>query len=448
MSLIQADNHHLFIGPDEGILYVSTNDFVHHLIPIKKQTLFQLPVNNVESIQQAKYIGNQDLYNEKIMSVEGLNSKISRKEFTQSQTEIYFNEKTGKIRYSRPDVVLTKKKVLIIDDSVTIQKLLTKIINKSKSMEVAAVASCPSEAKKILESTEIDLVTLDIHMPEMNGIDFLKSYLRFLNKKVIMISAVSLSEGSLVLEALTNGAITYIQKPSVDDLDNNASDIIEKLECSFIAKKIDQSTTKNFSGFFTHTDGIVFIGSSTGGTQALEQIFTNLPAQIPPILVVQHIPAIFSKALADRLNSICKFTVCEAVDGASVQPNTIYIAPGGKQMRLRKRKETLVIETNDDPPMNRFKPSVDYFFDSVNELQLSNAIAIILTGMGKDGANSLLRLKNSGVFTMAQDEASSVVFGMPREAIRIGAATAIVGLSDFPREIVKNFNQFKSKQME
>jgi two-component system chemotaxis response regulator CheB len=362
--------------------------------------------------------------------VEKLNKKLNEEPFEK-------NTKT----------ITAKKKVLIIDDSKSIQKLLTKIFSESSQFEVCGVADRPSVAKEMLKNLRPDLLTLDIHMPEMNGVEFYKSYLKNLKIPTAMITSVSIHEGPLVLDALNAGVMTYIQKPSIDDLKAASIDIIEKLD-AISAKKIDDkklSAIKS-SGGFNHFDGLIAIGSSTGGTQALQSILTALPAKIPPIVIVQHIPAVFSKAFADRLNQLCPFTIKEAEHDEILRPNNVYIAPGGKQFKLKKVGNDNQVFITDDAPVNRFKPSVDYLFNSIPGLNENKLLGIILTGMGKDGAQGLLTLKNVGAFTIAQDEASSVVFGMPKEAINIGAAMDIVSLELMAQKMVTHFNNLKNKK--
>ncbi len=285
-------------------------------------------------------------------------------------------------------------------------------------------------------------------MPEMTGVDFLKLHLKNLNIPVVIVSSVSMAEGPLVMDALANGAIDYIQKPVINQMHEIEAMIIEKLESISRSNKIVfQTSSKKKKTVFNNTEGLVVIGSSTGGTQALQEIFTNLPDEIPPILVVQHIPAVFSKALADRLNALCKFEIKEAVDHDLVKKNCIYIAPGGTQMRLIKRGNELRLNITDDPPVNRFKPSVDYLFDSVAQIAPNSLIGVILTGMGKDGAKGLLALKKIGAITIAQDEASSIVFGMPKEAIAIGGASLVVPLPNIAETLVMEHSKQVKKMV-
>ncbi len=281
-------------------------------------------------------------------------------------------------------------------------------------------------------------------MPEMNGVEFLRSYLAQTGIPVVMISSVSVKEGPLVMEALSLGALTYIQKPSVDKLETLGPPILETLENLSrhhhkISKPICTKTRLNFND----KDGLIVIGSSTGGTQALQRVFTELPDLIPPIVVVQHIPAVFSKALADRLNSLTRFEVKEAVDEEILAENNIYIAPGGKHLKLIQKGVDSYLKVTDDAPINRFKPSVDYLFDSVKEIRVKKVVGVILTGMGKDGAQGLLGLKKDGHKTIAQDEETSIVFGMPKEAIKIGATDIIRPIDKIAEEIVIQYNKIK-----
>jgi two-component system chemotaxis response regulator CheB len=237
----------------------------------------------------------------------------------------------------------------------------------------------------------------------------------------------------------------YIQKPSMNDIGTVAPEIREKLE-NIAATRGNVSggmqPVKKASISFAHDNSIIAIGSSTGGTQALQRIFRSFPKEIPPVLVVQHIPAVFSKAFADRLNSICPFRVKEAEDGEKVEKNTVYIAPGGLQFKVRKRKVYLT----DDAPVNRFKPSVDYLFNDLASRDEESIVAVMLTGMGKDGAAGMLKLKNKGALTLAQNEESCVVFGMPKEAIRAGGVDQVVHLDDMAEKIIEVYNSIEVKK--
>lgn len=388
-----------------------------------------------------KYIGDELVF--KQFQKELNWEKLEKSVFIEKEKEVIYYPNTARVRFEKT----IKKNVLIVDDSKVIQKLLSKIVNQSKILNLIGVANCPSEAKELIEQNEIDLITLDIHMPEMNGVEFLKTYLGRKNIPTVLISSVSMEEGPLIMEGLSSGASTYIQKPTVENLEREGQEILAKLEAVAL-KGIQERKVqlKKIKLKFESFDGIIAIGSSTGGTQALQEIFTQLPKKIPPILVVQHIPAFFSKALADRLNTLCPFEVKEAVDNEIINENTIYIAPGGKQMKIMQLSGDNIIKITDDPKVNGFQPSVDYMFHSLSKLSFTNVLGMILTGMGKDGAQGLLDLKNNGAVTIAQDEASSIVFGMPKQAIEIGAVDKVVALHDIPQQMIIEFNRNKNKK--
>jgi two-component system, chemotaxis family, protein-glutamate methylesterase/glutaminase len=394
------------------------------------------------SFDELKFIGDELIAKQLFQQLPSLPPPV-KNIYLKNKLKVIYCPLSGRIRVEK-----RTKNVLIVDDSVTIQKILSKIVKQSDILNLIGVADRPSKAIEIIESNRVDLITLDIHMPEMNGVDFLKSYISKHKIPTVMISSVSMNEGPLVLEALSSGASTYIQKPSIDQLQVVSSEIIEKLETLAFGRVKDSSfhSCKVNSNFFDY-NGLIAIGSSTGGTQALQEILTTLPDQIPPIVIVQHIPAVFSKALAERLNGLCRFTVKEAEDGEFIKRNTVYIAPGGRQFKLVKRGQEKRVIINDDPPVNRFQPSVDYLFESVAMLQEEVLLGIILTGMGKDGAKGLLAMKQAGAMTMAQDEESSIVFGMPKEAINIGAAKKIIPLNKMSESIVEELNKLTIKNV-
>ena len=347
--------------------------------------------------------------------------------------EVIYIPSEGTIRVTKAkDVEEETKivKVLIVDDSKTIRSLLTKVMSKSSRIEIVATAEKPSDVEDLIKEHRPDVITLDIHMPEMNGVELLKIIQPKYNIPTIMITSVSLEEGPLVFEALESGAFDYMQKPKMEELQVVGPILIEKVVEAAKQKRTVQkspvATISKISKAFDKNCTIV-VGSSTGGTTALKDILCSLPNEIPPIVIVQHIPAVFSKAFADRINNLCSFTVKEAEDGEKIVCNTVYIAPGGLQMKLKKRSGDSFIQITDDAPVNRFKPSVDYLFESVTpNAKDENIVALILTGMGRDGARGMKKLHDLGAMTIAQDEASSVVFGMPKAAIEMGGVNAIV----------------------
>jgi two-component system chemotaxis response regulator CheB len=249
-----------------------------------------------------------------------------------------------------------------------------------------------------------------------------------------MISSLSASDGNFVFDALLSGAVDYIQKPSMAELPVVGPLICEKVRTAAMSRASAHGNATPGKqlpvspGQPVDMDCLIAIGSSTGGVEALREVLTRLPEHVPPIVIVQHIPPVFSKAFADRMNTLCPFTVKEAEHGERVTANKVLIAPGGMQMHLRQTADGLVVGIADAEPVNRHKPSVDYLFDSILALKHSKVVAAILTGMGGDGARGLLKLRESGARTLAQDEATCVVYGMPREAAKLGAAEEVVPL--------------------
>ncbi len=366
--------------------------------------------------------------------------------------EVKFFPKDCKIHVTR------KIKALIVDDSKTIRNLLAKIMSEDPQIEVVGTADRPSSALPMIQKLKPDVITLDLEMPEVDGLTFLKQYFPHHPVPTVMITSIGLEEGSRVLQALEAGAVDYVQKPSASELSEAAPVIVEKIKAAASAKvttirapgpvAVVTGGKKSPPGVFAgrlDPNCLIAIGSSTGGTEALRKVLTELPASIPPIVITQHIPAVFSKAFADRMNSLCPFEVLEAEHGMEVLPGRVFIAPGGRQMQIRKRTDgRTFIVIDDSPPVNRHKPSVDYLFDSVVETCGGNCIGVILTGMGADGAKGLHKLKTAGARTIAQDEASCAVFGMPREAIRLGAANEVLPLSEIASKLIQWLSQRKA----
>ena len=347
--------------------------------------------------------------------------------------ELKFFPKESKIQVTK------KLKVLVVDDSKTIRTLLTRIFNSDPNLEVVGAADRPSTAFEMMKTLKPDVITLDLEMPELDGATFLRKYLRVFPIPTVMVSSISLEDGPRVLQALEAGAVDYIQKPSAEELQELTPILIEKIKVAASAKlKFSETSIKaKVSQLRMDSSCLIAIGSSTGGVEALKVLLTSLPADIPPIVITQHIPAAFSKAFADRMNTLCPFQVVEASNGMEIRPGTVYIAPGGKQMQLKKRSDQSIrIVVDDSPPVNRHKPSVDFLFDSVLTAVGGNCVGVILTGMGADGAAGLLKLRKAGARTIAQDEASCAVFGMPKEAIRLEAAQEVLAITDIPQKLI------------
>ncbi|MDD0853783.1 chemotaxis response regulator protein-glutamate methylesterase [Halobacteriovorax sp. GB3] len=397
----------------------------------------------------AKLIGPRTL----IMRMKTHLSRLGFKDFREverrGEFEIVFTPNSGALRVSKATESANvssnaareiKKqgdvKVLVVDDSKTIRNLLSRILNQAPGVNVVATAEKPSDVEELIKKHNPDVITLDIHMPEMTGVELLKKIHPKFKIPTIMVTSISIEEGPLVLEALENGAFDYIQKPKMEELAEVAPILIEKVReaSKYVESSSRSSQTKSVGQF--NQESLVVIGSSTGGTNALKDILTKMPSQIPPMLIVQHIPPVFSKAFADRLNTLCPFTVKEAEDGEVIEQNKVLVAPGGKQMKVEKRGGKLHVVITDDAPVNRFKPSVDYLFNSTLEIsKRRHVVGVILTGMGKDGAEGLLKLRKNGAYTIAQDEESCVVYGMPREAAQIGAAMCIEHKDDIAAKI-------------
>jgi len=334
-----------------------------------------------------------------------------------------------------------KTRVLIVDDSKSVRVLLQQIFSLDPNIEVIGQADRPSEAEKMIQLLKPDVMTLDIHMPEMDGVSFLKTLLPRYPIPTVLLSSISIEEGRTVLDGLESGAVDYIQKPSLNEIEQVAPMMIEKIKHAALAKvMIPQNRSHRHFSYTGEIDfnRVILIGSSTGGTEALRILLSSLPENIPPIVIVQHIPPVFSKAFADRMNSICSFEVKEAEQGDELLASRVLIAPGATQMKLLKSPKGLCVHI--DPgaePVNRHKPSVDHLFFSAAELLGKRAVGVILTGMGADGAKGLQKMKIAGAATVAQDEKSCVVFGMPREAIKIGAAEKVLPLENIGAELMR-----------
>ena len=333
-------------------------------------------------------------------------------------------------------------RVVSVDDSPVILKFLKRAMEDLGYLDVVAQVSDSLQAVATIEKLKPDLVTLDIQMPKKTGVEVLKELLSKNHYPVLMISSVSLQEGSLVFEALNSGAFDYIQKPNFEEMNSFKDELglkalhaVEGKNAHSALQKKRPTQKSTFDVKFPE-NLIWCLGASTGGTQALTRVFTNLPTHIPPTLVVQHIPPIFSKAFADSLSQLCPFTVKEAEHGEAILPDHVYIAPGGIQMGVEKRLGKLCISLKDLAPVNRFKPSVDYMFSEVAKLQGYKVVAAVLTGMGRDGAQGLLELKKIGARTFVQDEESSAVFGMPRSAHELGAAEDLIHLDQIAQELL------------
>jgi two-component system chemotaxis response regulator CheB len=355
-------------------------------------------------------------------------------------------------RTPRLDLVSTpRKKVLIVDDSLTIRQLLTTALSQSDRLEVVGAMGDPRDVESAIQKYRPDVITLDLKMPHMDGCQLLEQILPKFPIPVVIISAVTREEGPLVLRALELGAVDYLQKPTLQDLKNSSSSLIEVVcqaaDAHVHRQKtptVDKSHKKRNAGLSNGKQVMVAIGSSTGGIQALTEVLTQLPDSIPPILIVQHIPPAFSRPFAERLNTLCAFQVKEAQDGDLVYNDQVLIAPGGLHMELESSSKGYRVRLGDAPAVNRHKPSVDVLFESVARQLGPQAIGVLLTGMGQDGAKGLKSMKDAGALTIAQDEASSAVYGMPREAVRLRAVDQVLPLDKIPQGIMRLLQEKKA----
>jgi two-component system chemotaxis response regulator CheB len=336
-----------------------------------------------------------------------------------------------------------KIRVLIVDDSAIVRKVLSDALASEPDLEVVGTAPDPFVARDKIISLKPDVLTLDIEMPRMDGLTFLKKLMRFHPLPVIVISSLAQSSSQAALEALQCGAVEVLAKPggpySVGELKHDLPHKVRAAANARVGKAKLQLSAPNsaaplvFSGAGSST--VIAIGASTGGTEALRQVLTGLPENMPGIVIVQHIPPVFSAAFANRLNDLCRLRVKEAADGDRLTAGLALIAPGNFHMTLRKTGGEYRVVIQDGPRVCYQRPSVDVLFESVALVARSDAIGVILTGMGSDGAQGLLQMKQAGARTIAQDEASCVVFGMPREAIRAGAVDCVTPLQCVAQEL-------------
>jgi len=345
-----------------------------------------------------------------------------------------------------------KIKVFIIDDSAIIRDVLTRRLGSHPEIEVVGSALDPYIARdKIDKLAEIDVITLDIEMPRMDGLTFLKYLMKSRPIPVIIVSSVSEKGNKATLEALELGAIDIVAKPGGPlSIDEVVDTLIQKI---LLVRRIDKDKFKTISDQIQNrdfsqnskiltqinaTNKLIAVGASTGGTQALETLFKSFTKDFPPTLAVIHMPERFTMSFANRLNDLCEVTVKEATNGEKATNGSVYVAPGNYHMIVKSVGTERIIKVVDGPKIFNQRPAVDALFDSVAKEIGKNSIGILLTGMGKDGAKGLLNIKNCGGFTIAQDEESSIVWGMPKEAIDLGAANKVLGLNSIAN-FVKNY---------
>lgn len=333
-------------------------------------------------------------------------------------------------------------KVLVVDDSAIVRQILAKQLDQDHSIEVVGTAPDPYIARDKILRLKPDVLTLDVEMPKMDGITFLGKLMKSHPMPVIVLSSLTPKGGKTAMAALESGAIDVICKPgesyTVGDL---CSELIEKIKAASkakicVPKTFEQTASRKSLAMVETTNKIIAIGASTGGVQALTYVITSLPANCPGVVVVQHMPENFTKSFAERLDGLCAVKVREAKDNDRVTNGNVLLAPGGFHMLLQRSGATYYVKIKDGPRVCRQKPSVDVLFNSVAKYAGSNAVGAILTGMGDDGAGGLLNMKGQGGHTVGQDEASCVVYGMPKAAIDCGAVEKVVTLKDVAKTII------------
>jgi two-component system chemotaxis response regulator CheB len=350
--------------------------------------------------------------------------------------------------FANPDVPAGKTKVLIIDDSALVRSLMSAIIDSQPDMRAVGAAPNPLVAREMIRALDPDVLTLDVEMPKMDGIEFLDRLMRLRPMPVLMVSSLTERGADVTMRALELGAVDFVTKPKIgiaEGLNGSAGDIVDKIRIAARArvrrkaqpgagapprKLIERS---GYSG----TEKLILVGSSTGGTEALREMLLDFPPDCPGTLITQHMPAGFTKSFALRLDSLCRISVKEAEHGERVLPGHAYIAPGDHHLSVARSGANYVTQISDEPPVNRHRPSVEVLFRSGARFVGGNAFGIMLTGMGKDGAQAMLELRQSGAWNIAQDEASCVVFGMPREAIALGAVQEVLPLGEIAGHVFK-----------
>ncbi len=336
-------------------------------------------------------------------------------------------------------------KVLIVDDSALVRRMLTEMLSSDASITVLGAAHDAYDAREKIKALNPDVLTLDVEMPRMDGVTFLRNLMRLRPMPVIMVSSLTEKGAEVTLDALSIGAVDYLPKPKIDlaaTLADYKEELIAKVKAAASAR-LRATTTTTASATadailakrdplrqLRTTERIIAIGASTGGTEAIKEVLTRLPPDTPGIVITQHIPKLFSGAFARRMDACCQVSVCEAEDGQQILRGHAYVAPGDMHLLLVRDGARYVCRLDDGPPVNRHKPSVDVLFRSVAQQAGRNAIGVILTGMGKDGALGLKEMRDAGARTVAQDEATSIVWGMPGEAVAVGGAADVLPLGD------------------
>ncbi|MFO1349977.1 MAG: chemotaxis response regulator protein-glutamate methylesterase [Gammaproteobacteria bacterium] len=353
---------------------------------------------------------------------------------------------------------MDKIKVLIVDDSALVRQILTQVLGSDRGIQVVGAAIDPFDAREKIKRLNPQVLTLDVEMPKMDGISFLRNLMRLRPMPVVMVSSLTERGADVTLQALELGAVDFVSKPKIDlahTLEDYAGELIAKIKMAYRAKLQPQRTSAappqaippklsadavlaktNRTGYFKTTDQIIAIGASTGGTEAIKEVLVRLPPRCPGVVITQHIPKAFSSSFAKRMNTVSALTVYEAEDGQYILPGHAYIAPGDQHLLVVRDGARYRCRLSSGPPVNRHRPSVDVLFRSVAQNVGQNAIGAILTGMGDDGARGIKEMHEVGAHTIAQDEKTSVVWGMPQEAIKLGGIDSILPLHDVAAKLM------------
>ena len=342
-----------------------------------------------------------------------------------------------------------KTKVLIVDDSALIRSVMSEIVNSQPDLEVVATAPDPLVARELIKKHNPDVLTLDVEMPKMDGLDFLEKLMRLRPMPVLMVSSLTERGSEITMRALELGAVDFVTKPKISiqsGMREYADMIADKIRAAARARIAPRSRAPSVPSAplsalrspLISSEKLIIIGASTGGTEAIREFLMQMPSDCPGILIAQHMPEGFTSSFARRLDSLCRISVVESAGNERVLPGHAYIAPGHSHLLLTRSGANYMTRIEQSPPVNRHRPSVDVLFRSAALAAGKNAVGVILTGMGKDGAAGMLEMRQAGAHNFAQDEASCVVFGMPREAIALGAAHDVGPLQALPRMVLEH----------
>ncbi|MFZ5519775.1 MAG: protein-glutamate methylesterase/protein-glutamine glutaminase [Pseudomonadota bacterium] len=351
---------------------------------------------------------------------------------------------------------MSKTRVVVVDDSALVRSLLTEIINRQPDMTCIGAAADPYAAREMIRNLDPDVITLDVEMPRMDGIDFLSKLMRLRPMPVVMVSTLTERGAEVTLKALELGAVDFVAKPKIgvaDGLRQLAAEITDKIRIAskarvtkLVAAPLPATNDAARPALPAaigrlSTEKLIFIGASTGGTEATKEVLMALPPDSPAVVITQHMPPGFTKSYAARLDGLCRIRVAEARDGERILPGHAYIAPGGLHLSVERSGANYIARVQDGEPVNRHKPSVEVLFKSAARMAGPNAIGIMLTGMGADGAKAMREMRDAGAYCVAQDEASCVVFGMPREAIAAGAVSEVLPLKEIAPHLIEHLRR-------